>query len=283
MTDGSAFGLTIRGIPIDVLSPPIPRARELTWLASHGAVPGHPKGWVRQDGQDVIVGWGGWADYRVSPDGSVVARVDGVAETEAGLAFVVSVLPLALPVFGLEPLHGSAVSTGAGAILMLGRSGAGKSTLAAVLDERGLGFVADDACAFDRSGRLWSGPAMLNPRSDDLPHPIVGEYNGKLVRCPLTTTTGSFDVQAIVVLDSAVGASLELVRTGRSEAFTRILGHARVPWFLEEERRSTQLQVVSRLAARPTSVLRFDPTRHDATHTADLILAWATESASMGA
>jgi hypothetical protein len=123
---------------------------------------------------------------------------------------------------------------------------------------------------------------MINPRSDDLPHPVVGEYNGKWIRSPLTSTTGSFGVHAVVVLDPTEGASLELIPTGGSEAFTKILGHARAAWFLEEARRATQLEVVSRLAGRPTGVLRFDPIRHPVPDTANAILTWAMESAAEG-
>jgi hypothetical protein len=149
-----------------------------------------------------------------------------------------------------------------------------------VLDQRGFGFITDDACAFDRSGRLWPGPVMLNSRSDDLPHPIIGEYNGKLVRSPLTSTSGAFGVRAVVALAPAAGASLELIPTGTSDAFTTILGHARAASFLEEERRATQLEVVSRLATQRTGVLRFDPTRHRVSDTADMILAWIMDSVS---
>jgi hypothetical protein len=123
---------------------------------------------------------------------------------------------------------------------------------------------------------------MLNSRSDDLPHPIVGEYNGKLIRSPLTSATGSFGVRAVLILDPHEGASLEVIPTGTSEAFTKILGHARVAWFMEEQRRATQLEVISRLAGRPTGVLRFDPIRHRVLDTADMILAWAMESVSSG-
>jgi hypothetical protein len=280
MTDGSAFGITIRGIPLEALRPAIPGATELVWTANRASVPGPPSGWIEKDGGDVVVGWGGWASYRVSPDGRVTTRVDGVTDVEAAVAFVASVLPLALPLFEFEPLHGSAVAAGTDAIVLLGMSGAGKSTLAALLDQRGFGFITDDASTFDRMGRLWPGPPMINPRSDDLPQPIVGEYNGKLIRSPLTPTTGSFGVRAVVVLDPAEGANLELLPTEGGEAFTRILSHARAAWFLEEERRSLQLEVIAGLAGRPTGVLRFDSTRCAPHDTADAILAWATEPVS---
>ena len=50
---------------------------------------------------------------------------------------------------GLLPLHGSAVATQTGAVLILGESGAGKSTLAANLNRHGFPLVSDDVCAID--------------------------------------------------------------------------------------------------------------------------------------
>ena len=48
---------------------------------------------------------------------------------------------------GLLPLHGSAIATREGAVLILGESGAGKSTLAAALNRQGFPLLSDDVCA----------------------------------------------------------------------------------------------------------------------------------------
>ena len=275
MNDGSVFGLTIRGLPIDALHPAIPGSQELAWTCSRAPVPGPSAGWIEQDGSDVVVGWGGWADYRLTPSGEVSVRSDAVAADEAALAFVVSVLPLALPLFEREPLHASAVVRDGHAIVMLGASGAGKSTLSAILDERGLGFVADDACAFDSAGRLWPGPPLLNPRSDDLSHDVVGEYNGKRVRSPMTVERDPVAAQTVVVLLPEKGAPREMTPLAQGAAFHAILAHARFAWFLEEQRRSLQLEVVSKLATKRCAMLRFDPERDQPEATADAILEWS--------
>lgn len=48
---------------------------------------------------------------------------------------------------GMIPLHGNAIATSKGALVLCGESGAGKSTLAAVLHQRGYQVLADDICA----------------------------------------------------------------------------------------------------------------------------------------
>ena len=48
---------------------------------------------------------------------------------------------------GRAVVHGSAVSTAAGAVLLLGASGAGKSTTALACIEAGFGYLGDDLCA----------------------------------------------------------------------------------------------------------------------------------------
>ena len=60
---------------------------------------------------------------------------------------------------GLLPLHGSAIATQTGAVLILGESGAGKSTLAAALNRHGFPLVSDDVCAIDCAARPVIFPA----------------------------------------------------------------------------------------------------------------------------
>lgn len=48
---------------------------------------------------------------------------------------------------GMIPLHGNAIATSKGALVLCGESGAGKSTLAATLYQRGYQLLADDICA----------------------------------------------------------------------------------------------------------------------------------------
>jgi hypothetical protein len=60
-----------------------------------------------------------------------------------------TVLPLLLPVLGLEVIHASAVTGTYGVVALCGVSGAGKSTLAVGLARRGYVIWADDAVAVD--------------------------------------------------------------------------------------------------------------------------------------
>lgn len=70
---------------------------------------------------------------------------------------------------GLLPLHGSAVATSDGAVLILGESGAGKSTLAAALNRQGFPLMSDDVCAIGFAGTPTIFPAYpqikLTPQS----------------------------------------------------------------------------------------------------------------------
>ncbi len=71
----------------------------------------------------------------------------GVEQTKLRLFLLGSCLGAILHQRGITPLHASAVSCGAGAIVVCGRSGAGKSTTAAALAARGFGILADDISA----------------------------------------------------------------------------------------------------------------------------------------
>jgi hypothetical protein len=50
---------------------------------------------------------------------------------------------------GLFPLHGSAIETRWGAMIMVGEQGIGKSTLAAEFHRKGYGVLSDDVCAVE--------------------------------------------------------------------------------------------------------------------------------------
>ncbi len=94
-------------------------------------------------------------------DGEELARFDMLGR----------VLPLALHRAGALCLHGSAVATPAGAIVLLGPKGRGKSTLALALAQRGAPLLTDDVAVVEYSGgdcqvrpgvhgmRLWADAA----------------------------------------------------------------------------------------------------------------------------
>jgi hypothetical protein len=68
-------------------------------------------------------------------------------------------------------LHGSAIATERGAILLVGPSASGKSTLAAEFWRRGYRVLADELCALDvdpGGARLWPAPGHLKLWADAL-------------------------------------------------------------------------------------------------------------------
>jgi hypothetical protein len=210
------------------------------------------------------VGWAGFAAYEIdvsSPPHRVHARIE-VDRVDAAVAFVFSVLPLALPLWQIEPFHGSAVLSRGGALLVLGPSGAGKSSIAAALEDRGFPLLADDTCAFDDDIVLWPGPAAVNPRWADALQTPVGEYNEKMVRAPALHSGTPAMPAAVVVLDVDGGASLEVIEPAVDERMRGILANTRHGTFLLERRQGHQFRVASELARLPHMRLRLDPARH---------------------
>ncbi len=74
----------------------------ITWRSRSGPVPAQPDEWWREEDETLVVGWGGYAEYRVEvlPRPRAEATVGSISEADAASAFIFSVLPLALPLFG---------------------------------------------------------------------------------------------------------------------------------------------------------------------------------------
>lgn len=275
------FGLRLLGMPVALgrfVGSPI---ATLLWRSRRAHVPGPRDGFVAEHGAHLEIGWGGYASYTIgfdTPAGNIDVVIDSVDEQEAAMAFVASGLPLALPMFGLEPLHGSAVQVGDRALLVLGDSGTGKSTLAGALDASGYALVADDACAIDRAGWLMPGPPFFNPRDDRLEQPVIGSYNNKLVRRPFGHATRPLQPLGTIVLDPCTGASLGLEPVTRREALMLVLANVRASTYLSERRRSLQLEVAASLAELPMRRLMFDPAtsaNDTVVDAAAMALSWA--------
>jgi hypothetical protein len=260
------FGLSILDLPEPFVLPDDDDF-DLRWVSRRGAVPGDVEGWIREEPDGaVVVGWGQWAEFRLHRgERRVEATIDSVSDADAATAFLASVLPLALPLFGLEPLHGSAVQIGDGrAALFLGDRGAGKSTITALLDANGWPFVTDDTCALDVESRVFPGPPILTPRGRGFTQKDGGSYNGKGMKIPVATATTSLEPALVIVLDP----SLEVGRSERldpREAFQAILQHARASWFMAERRRELQLRVVATLASGPLMRVGIAPDDHAGT------------------
>lgn len=273
----AGYGLSVVGLTPPWL-PASGSAREgpVDWLAERGSVAEAPAGWAKEGPDDLTVGWARYAEYRLSiaPSACVHAVLDTVSDEESVLCFILSVIPLALPLFGLEPLHGSAVVCDDEAALLLGAAGAGKSSLAAALGNRGYGCLADDACAIDASGLLWPGPPLVAPRGDGAGGHVVGMYTGKMVTLVANHRSEPLRASRVLVLRPEPGASLAIRPLVGREAFTALLGHVRAPGVLRTRRRDLQLQVVARLAGLPVATLSYEPGRNSPEETADATANW---------
>jgi hypothetical protein len=235
----------------------------LVWRGAAGRVSGD-EFWMDDLGDTISVGWGSFASYRieVSKAGGEVNVVSEVPPVEAAVAFIFSVLPLVLPIWSIEPFHGSAVLTSAGALVVLGPSGAGKSSIAAALNRRGLPLLADDTCAFDDRTRLWPGAAAINPRWSDAVQAPIGEYNAKAIRSPRSFAEDPAEPAAVVVLEPDDGRTLELDEPDGRGKLSGILANSRHGTFLLDRRRAHQFEVATGLARLPQWRVLLDPARH---------------------
>ncbi len=86
---------------------------------------------------------GGSCECAVSPSGISYVRRSEATE-RAAQRLITYALPAAFAAAGWCMVHGSAVSFGDGAWLLLGKSGVGKSTTTAVLGAMGASIIADD-------------------------------------------------------------------------------------------------------------------------------------------
>jgi hypothetical protein len=228
-----------------------------------------------QDGLTV-----GWKDYgrfsvTVEPRPAVVAEFAGIDESQAVLGVALSVLPMALPFFGLEPLHGAAVGLAAGGLLILGDRGAGKSTLAGELVRCGATFLADDVCAIDCAGRLHPGPGLATVDRPRRGEEALDGYDGKAVVRRRSGAAPATPVLAVIVLERRAAADAGPAPLDRRQALERLLGHVRTPWVLTERRRATQLSAVARVAGRPVAALGTDHGARPPEALAEAVLRWS--------
>ena len=212
-----AYGLEILGLPEAFpYSSVVGDSRlALEWTMSPGEVATQPAVWTQEGSDRLLVGWGDYAEYDLRMDrGLVNVRLGAISETEAAIAFVLSVVPLAVPLLGLEPLHCSSVLLPNGkALLVLGDSEAGKSTTAAQLRRLGCVFLADDVGAVDEQGNVWPGPPLLASRAGPEGGPIVADYDDIYELC--TDGRWRFAERVITWIFVREGASSPLQLGGR--------------------------------------------------------------------
>ena len=276
-----AFGLLLEGV-----LPPWTtsfegssvRRRLRCRFASTSGTPDDPW-WIREEEQSLVVGWRDYAEYRIDAEaGSVDTFIGRVDQAEASLGLLLSALPLALPLFDLEPLHGSCLLVpGLGGLVILGGSGSGKSTLGAQIATLGASFLADDATAIDTEGRVVPGPPVANPRFLDAGQPAIGTYNGKVIRLVRDSEPSPATLGAVVFLDPQEGFPLSVETLSTREAFTLGLANVRMPWLFRSRRQARQIAVGSLLAELPGVRVRFDPAKGEVVGTAESVLRWAQD------
>ena len=201
-------------------------------------------------------------------------------EREAALSFVLAVLPLSLPLFDLEPFHGSALELpNGGALLVTGYPEAGKSTTAAALRAAGLRFLADDACAIDEDGLLWPGPPLLSARSTRKGDETFANYDGKWVIAIHNHDASPRAVHATVVLRPADGAELNVRAVSGREAIVTVLEQVRSPWVMPERRQQPQFHAAAELARHKVGLVSYEKGVHSPDEVAAAIAEWAGASA----
>lgn len=104
-------------------------------------------------------------DFDVADAGrQIVWRAsEGASEELARFDMLGRVLPLALHRAGALSLHGSAVATAGGAMLLLGPKGRGKSTLALALAQRGAPLLTDDVAVVEPGQSAGGLPCRVRP------------------------------------------------------------------------------------------------------------------------
>jgi hypothetical protein len=277
------FGIRISPFALPWITVPAEQHHStITWRSRSGPVPAQPDEWWREEDESLVVGWGGYAEYRVEvlPRPRAEATVGPISEADAASAFIFSVLPLALPLFGLEPFHGSAVGVQGGALLVLGAAGAGKSSTAAAMEAGGFDLLADDASAIDGEGRLWPGPPALNPRWGDAQQRVVWKYNAKDVRAPERHSTAPQPAVAALILTPEKGAPVQIRPLGRQETFVSLLANVRAPEVLATHRRSLQLRLGAVLSAMPAAAISFDPAQQPFEQIAEVASEWVLRASN---
>jgi hypothetical protein len=225
----------------------------------------------------VVAGWRDYAEYRLSlePAPRVDIWLGEIDVRDALLGFMHAVLPLGLPLFGIEPLHGAAVARGDGSLLLLGPAGAGKSTLAAALERHGYAFMSDDACAIDEHGRVLPGPPLAAHYAPPPTHRALAPYEPKVLATPERARVIAARPARVVSLTASDGAEIRCESLTPSEAFREILGNVRAPSTLPALRVERQLRVAGALSTLPSARVRCDLDTHSGAEVAAAIAAWA--------
>lgn len=211
-----------------------------------GIVPAELPGEALADGDSVLcqarpsqclLRMDGVADYLIHDGNHMVVRPAPGASMDAIRVFLYSTaFGALLHQRRLLPLHGSAVATPDGAILLLGPSGCGKSTLACALHKAGFPLIADDICSVDLSDefpqivpglplpQLWLDSIQALALSGDSAYAIRPGLRKYRLHSFSRTCSAPLPVHAIYilnVLNAAEHSLVELRGVPKIEALTR--------------------------------------------------------------
>jgi len=201
------------------------------------------------------------------------------------------VLPLALHRGGALSLHGSAVATADGAILMLGPKGRGKSTLAVALAQSGAPLLTDDVAVVEHrdgvsmvrpgvhSVRLW--PDSASQLGTDAYGP-TGSVGRKLLIHSLPDALLAMEpapISAVYLLEPTEGGDVEdeVAREHLSsvDAARRLLGQATAGNLLGGAAAAQLLERTAEMVRRaPTYVLRIPRSMTKLPQVVDQLLGW---------
>lgn len=152
---------------------------------------------------------------------------------------------------GERPLHGSCVSTDAGAVVILGPAGAGKSTLAAAATSRDWDLIAEDVSVVTPGDggyqvapglgfvKLWPASAR---RFGDLAR-LTPNWDKRYLSTGLVAS--STRLREICVLER--GEAIRKLRLPMREALTHVLANLYVPYLLDRAARRDDLAFFSEL------------------------------------
>lgn len=166
-----------------------------------------------------------------------------------------TVVPLALQVYGLESMHGTAVQHGHAAVLLCAPSRTGKSTLAAALAADGAKVIADDGLVWDapiggRGALLHPVPFSLMLREASAKHFIdarAGERAARRANPPVEVDP--VPIRLVLLLERSDTGEIASQRLGPREAFTRLLAPSYAVSLADKSRKGRMMAAYLRFAA----------------------------------
>lgn len=172
-------------------------------------------------------------------------------------AYYRSVVPLALQGYGLEAMHGTALETPAGALVLAGSSHTGKSSLAYELASRGYRLLADDAVIIDVAGESGGSDApVIRPipfglmlREQAAAH--FGAAADGFATAAETSAPPAQELAAVVMLERVTDPATTpsgTVRLAAAEAFNKLLASAYSLSFSDKERKGAMVAAYLRLS-----------------------------------